>query len=83
MPGAVHGIFKPPAEAKPVAAGTVSYSDRAQSGEPRMRTILVVANETLGGRPLIDAVERFAAEEETRFVLCVPQTRPRAGLRDL
>ncbi len=44
-----------------------------------MRTILVVANETIGGKPLIDAVRRHAAEEETRFVLCVPQTRPRAG----
>jgi hypothetical protein len=44
-----------------------------------MRTILVVANETIGGRPLVDAVRAKAAEEETRFVLCVPQTRPRAG----
>jgi hypothetical protein len=44
-----------------------------------MRTVLVLANETIGGRPLIDAVRRYAAEEETRFVLCVPQTRPRAG----
>lgn len=44
-----------------------------------MRTILVVANETIGGRPLIDAVRRHAAEEESRFVLCVPQTKPRAG----
>jgi hypothetical protein len=44
-----------------------------------VKTILVVANETIGGRPLIDAMRRHAAEEETRFVLCVPQTRPRAG----
>ena len=44
-----------------------------------MRTVLVLANETIGGRSLIDAVRRYAAEEETRFVLCVPQTRPRAG----
>jgi len=44
-----------------------------------VRTVLVVANETIGGRPLIDAVRRYASEEETRFVLCVPQTRPRAG----
>jgi hypothetical protein len=44
-----------------------------------MRTILVIANETLGGRPLLDVVRRRAAEEETRFVLCVPQTQPRAG----
>jgi hypothetical protein len=38
-----------------------------------------VANETIGGRPLIESVRKLAAEEETRFVLCVPQTRPRAG----
>lgn len=44
-----------------------------------MKTVLVIANETIGGRPLIDAVRRYAAEEESRFVLCVPQTRPRAG----
>ncbi|MGH2882284.1 MAG: hypothetical protein ACRDPA_06230, partial [Solirubrobacteraceae bacterium] len=44
-----------------------------------MRTVLVVANETIGGRPLIEAVRSHAAEEETRFVLCVPQSRPRAG----
>jgi hypothetical protein len=44
-----------------------------------MKTVLVVANETIGGKPLIDAVRTHAAEEDTRFVLCVPQTRPRAG----
>jgi hypothetical protein len=43
------------------------------------RTILVVANETLGGRELLEAV-RERADENTRFVLCVPQNRPRAGL---
>ena len=44
-----------------------------------MRTVLVVANETIGGKPLFDAVRQEADEAETRFVLCVPQTRPRAG----
>jgi hypothetical protein len=44
-----------------------------------MRTVLVVANETVGGKPLLDAVQSLAAEQETRFILCVPQTRPRAG----
>jgi hypothetical protein len=44
-----------------------------------VRTILVVANETLGGRPLLEAVRERAAEEPTRFVVCVPQTRPRHG----
>jgi hypothetical protein len=43
------------------------------------RTILVVGNETLGGRELLEAV-RQRADEDVRFVLCVPQHRPRAGL---
>jgi hypothetical protein len=43
------------------------------------RTILVVANETLGGRGLLEAV-RERASDDVRFVLCVPQNRPRAGL---
>jgi hypothetical protein len=43
------------------------------------RTILVVANETLGGRELLEAV-RERAGDDVRFVLCVPQNRPRAGL---
>jgi hypothetical protein len=45
-----------------------------------MSTTLVVANETLGGRALIDAVRERIAAGDARFVLCVPQTKPRAGL---
>ncbi len=45
-----------------------------------MKTILVVANETLGGRSLLDAVRSRAAEGDVRFVICVPQNRPRSGL---
>lgn len=45
-----------------------------------MKTVLVVANETLGGRPLVEEVRRRVAEGDARFVLVVPQTRPRAGL---
>jgi hypothetical protein len=45
-----------------------------------MKTVLVVANETLGGRSLLDAVRSRAEEGDVRFVLVVPQTRPRAGL---
>jgi hypothetical protein len=45
-----------------------------------VRTILVVANETLGGRALIDSVRERAAQGDVRFVLCVPQNRPRSGL---
>jgi hypothetical protein len=45
-----------------------------------VKTILVVANETLGGRSLLDALRSRAAEGEVRFVICVPQNRPRSGL---
>ncbi|HUA03502.1 MAG TPA: hypothetical protein VMB27_06325 [Solirubrobacteraceae bacterium] len=45
-----------------------------------MKTVLVVANETLGGRAVIDAIRKRAAGGDVRFVLVVPQNRPRAGL---
>src|ERR1700721_1715980 len=45
-----------------------------------MDTVLVVANETLGGRSLIEAVRKRKQEGDVRFVLCVPRTRPKAGL---
>lgn len=46
-----------------------------------MYTILVVANETLGGRSLIEAVrKRKEKHGDIRFALCVPRTRPKAGL---
>ena len=45
-----------------------------------MKTVLVIANETLGGRAVIDAIRKQAAEGSVRFVLVVPQNRPRAGL---
>ncbi len=43
------------------------------------KTILVVGNETLAGRELLDAVKE-RADPDTRFILCVPQNRPRSGL---
>jgi len=45
-----------------------------------MNTVLVVANETLGGRSLIEAVRKRAEAGDARFVLCAPQNRPRQGL---
>jgi hypothetical protein len=45
-----------------------------------MKTILVVANETLGGATLLDKIKEHAAEEDdVRVAICVPQTRPRHG----
>ncbi len=44
-----------------------------------MKTILVVANETLGGRELLERIREHAAEEEIRVAICVPRTRPRHG----
>jgi len=44
-----------------------------------MKTVLVVANETLGGRPLLEKIKEMAAREPIRLVLCVPRTNPRQG----
>jgi hypothetical protein len=45
-----------------------------------MKEVLVVANRTLGGAKLLDAVRTRAAEGDVRFRLVVPQSEPRAGL---
>jgi hypothetical protein len=45
-----------------------------------MREILVIANRTLGGRKLLDRVRELASEQETRFRLVVPQSKPSSGL---
>jgi GNAT superfamily N-acetyltransferase len=46
-----------------------------------VRTVLVVANETLGGAGLLDNVKEKAAasEDGLRVVVCVPRTNPRQG----
>jgi hypothetical protein len=45
-----------------------------------MREVLVVANRTLGGAKLLEAVRSRAAEGSVRFRLVVPQSNPSAGL---
>jgi len=45
-----------------------------------VRIVLVVANETLGGRSLVAAIRERAGKGDVRFVLVAPQNRPRAGL---
>jgi hypothetical protein len=44
-----------------------------------MKTILVVANETLGGRELLEQIREHARQEEIRVAICVPRSRPRHG----
>ena len=44
-----------------------------------MARILVVANETIGGSSLIEAVRRHVEQGDAEFVVCVPRTRPRDG----
>ena len=44
-----------------------------------MREILVVANRTIGGEKLLEAVRAQAAAGDVRFRLVVPQSKPSAG----
>jgi hypothetical protein len=44
-----------------------------------MAKILVIANETVGGRKLIEAVHARARTGDVEFILVVPQNRPRHG----
>jgi hypothetical protein len=44
-----------------------------------MKRILVVANETVAGRPLIDAVKRAAAGGEAQVHVICPQNQPKHG----
>jgi hypothetical protein len=45
-----------------------------------MREVLVIANRTLGGERLLEAVRARAAQGEVSFRLVVPQTKPAVGL---
>src|SRR4051794_3261926 len=44
-----------------------------------MAHVLVLANETIGGGQLLDAVRERAARGDARFFVVVPQNRPRHG----
>src|SRR5215218_4712948 len=44
-----------------------------------MAEILVLANETIGGAALLDAIRARDAQGDARFFVVVPQTRPRHG----
>jgi hypothetical protein len=45
-----------------------------------VKEVLVIANRTLGGAKLLEAVRERAASGDVRFRLVVPQTNPSAGL---
>ncbi len=86
VPGAVHGIFKPPAEAKPVPAGVGGQATRdpgiaANEHEHFIAstTILVVANETIGGRKLLDEIRRARATMCASSCACRRPGRGRAS----
>jgi hypothetical protein len=44
-----------------------------------MANVLVLANETIGGKELLDAIRDRAAEGDARFHVVVPQSKPRHG----
>src|SRR5688500_3087073 len=44
-----------------------------------MPNVLVLANETIGGKKLLDTIRERHARGDTRFVVVVPMTRPRHG----
>ena len=44
-----------------------------------MADILVLANETIGGKELLDAIRERARQGDARFYVVVPQSRPRHG----
>ena len=44
-----------------------------------MKTILAVANETIGGAHLIQTIKDKAGDGQARLVICVPRTQPNHG----
>jgi hypothetical protein len=44
-----------------------------------MANILVLANETIGGKALLDAIRERHQQGDARFVIVVPRTRPKYG----
>src|SRR5207249_2099504 len=52
---------------------------RARNEAVRMKRVLVVASETVGGQALLDRVHERAQAGDVEFFLVVPQKRPRHG----
>jgi hypothetical protein len=53
--------------------------DIPAEGAPRVRHILVLANETVAGKTLLDAIEERTASGPIRVTVVSPQNDPRAG----
>jgi hypothetical protein len=59
--------------------GANPYEQAPAEAAPRPRHILVLANETVAGRTLLEAIEARAAEGPIRVTVVSPQNDPRAG----
>ena len=80
VPGAVHGVFKGGRRCRNPGARDSTPQPTEPGGVQRMKTILVVANETLGGAPCSSGSANAPAEgDDVRVVICVPRTQPRQG----
>jgi molybdopterin-guanine dinucleotide biosynthesis protein A len=60
-------------------AGNPYEREAAAEGGSRPRHVLVLANETVVGRTLLEAIEERAAEGPIRVTVVSPQNDPRAG----
>ena len=68
---------RPAHEAKPARPAAVAA--RRDTGSRPMANILVLANQTIGGQALLDAVRERHAEGDAKFFVVVPQNRPLHG----
>jgi hypothetical protein len=55
------------------------YKKKPAETGPRPRHVLVLANETVAGRTLLDAIQERAAQGPIRVTVVSPQNDPRAG----
>ena len=80
-PGAVHAVFK---EKAPASAAVPAPAGGGGAPPPTdMKRILVVANETVAGKPLIDAVQAARRRRRGRGPRDLPAEPAQARLRDL
>jgi cytochrome c oxidase subunit I len=84
VPGARHAIVTvhtPVPEVTPPAPDVLTTPARQERERmlSAMKHILVVANQTVGGEGLIDALRRRAGEEPVRVSVIVPQSAPTSG----